>query len=84
MALQAGISRAHNEARLGRTIDVLVEGPDARTPGLWTGRGRFQAPEVDGVVRFTLPAGRLEPAAAIVRVEITSVDAYDLGGRLVR
>jgi ribosomal protein S12 methylthiotransferase len=83
MGLQAGISRAHNEARLGRTIDVLVEGPDAKTPGLWTGRGRFQAPEVDGVVRFTLPAGRFEPDAAIVRVEITSADAYDLGGRLV-
>jgi ribosomal protein S12 methylthiotransferase len=83
MGLQAGISRAHNEARLGRTIDVLVEGPDAKTPGLWTGRGRFQAPEVDGVVRFTLPAGRLEPDAAIVRVEITSAEAYDLGGRLV-
>ena len=30
MALQAGISRAHNEGRLGRTIDVLVEGPDRR------------------------------------------------------
>ena len=83
MALQAGISMAHNETRLGRTIDILVEGPDARTPGLWTGRARFQAPEVDGVVRFTLPAGRREPEAAIVRVEITSADAYDLGGRLV-
>jgi len=84
MTIQAGISMAHNEARLGRTIDVLVEGPDARTPGLWTGRARFQAPEVDGVVRFMLPAGRLEPEAAIVRVEITSADAYDLGGRFAR
>jgi len=82
MSLQAGISRAHYEGRLGQTIDVLVEGPDARKPGLWTGRGRFQAPEVDGVVRFTLPDGRLEPEAAIVRVEITSVDAYDLMGRV--
>ncbi len=83
MDLQAGISLAHNEGRLGRTIEVLVEGPDARTPGLWTGRGRFQAPEVDGVVRFTLPAACLEPEAAIVRVEITSFDAYDLMGRPV-
>jgi len=83
MALQAGISRKHHDSRLGRTIDVLVEGPDAQTPGSWTGRGRFQAPEVDGVVRFMLPPGRLEPEAAIVRVEITSADAYDLAGRLV-
>ncbi len=83
MALQAGISRAHNEGRLGRTIDVLVEGPDRQTPGLWIGRGRFQAPEVDGVIRFALPPGQSEPEAAIVRVEITSADAYDLSGRRV-
>jgi ribosomal protein S12 methylthiotransferase len=83
MAIQAGISRAHNEDRLGRTIDVLVENPDTGTPGRWTGRGRFQAPEVDGVVRFMLPPGTAEPGAAIVRVEILSVDDYDLYGSLV-
>jgi ribosomal protein S12 methylthiotransferase len=83
MAIQAGISRAHNEGRLGRTIDVLVEGPDPGTPGRWTGRGRFQAPEVDGVVRFMLPPGMAEPRSGIVPVEILSADAYDLAGRLV-
>ncbi|MCK7514334.1 MAG: radical SAM protein [Desulfobacterales bacterium] len=51
--------------------------------GRWTGRGRFQAPEVDGVVRFGLPPGLAEPPSSIVRVEIVSADAYDLAGRLV-
>ncbi len=83
MALQSRISLAHNERRLGRTIDVLVEGPDAEAPGRWTGRGRFQAPEVDGVVRFTLPAGSTEPPAPIVPVELVAADAYDLFGKLV-
>jgi ribosomal protein S12 methylthiotransferase len=83
MALQAGISLAHNEERVGRTMDVLVEGPDPDAPGQWTGRGRFQAPEVDGIVRFTLPADRPEPPAPIVRVEIVSATTYDLEGRLV-
>jgi tRNA A37 methylthiotransferase MiaB len=69
---------------VGRTIDVIIEGPDPGTPGLWTGRGRFQAPEVDGVVRFGLPPGSAEPPSSIVRVVIESVDAYDLFGRLVR
>jgi ribosomal protein S12 methylthiotransferase len=83
MELQAGISLAHNRARIGRTIEVLVEGPETGAPGTWTGRGRFQAPEVDGVVRFTLSPGLAEPPAAIVRAEIVSADTYDLAGRLV-
>lgn len=83
MALQAGISRTHNESFAGRTIDVLVEGPDPEASGRWIGRGRFQAPEVDGVVRFSLPAGRPEPPGPIVPVEIVSAGTYDLEGRLV-
>jgi ribosomal protein S12 methylthiotransferase len=81
MAIQAGISRDHNEARLGQTIEVLVEGPDPEMPGRWIGRGRFQAPEVDGVVRFMLPPGMAEPPAAFVSVELQAAEAYDLFGR---
>ena len=84
METQAGISDRANARWVGRTIDVIVEGPDPQTVGLWTGRGRFQAPEVDGVVRFSLTAGRAEPPAAIVRVIVDSADSYDLTGRLVR
>ncbi len=83
MELQAAISLAHNRGRVGRTIEVLVEGPAAGAPGLWSGRGRFQAPEVDGVVRFALPAGLAEPPAAIVPVEILAATAYDLEGRMI-
>ncbi|HSA95151.1 MAG TPA: 30S ribosomal protein S12 methylthiotransferase RimO [Acidobacteriota bacterium] len=82
MGIQAAISRQANEIRIGRTIDVIVEGPDPAAAGIWTGRGRFQAPEVDGLVRFSLPAGRTEPPAAIVRVIIDSAGDYDLEGRL--
>jgi ribosomal protein S12 methylthiotransferase len=82
MDLQAAISHDHNRSRIGQTIDVLVEGPDARASGLWTGRSRFQAPEVDGVVRFGLPPGLAEPPSPIVRVEVVSADPYDLAGRL--
>ncbi len=83
MDLQAAISQAHNRSRIGQRIDVLVEGPDARAVGLWTGRSRFQAPEVDGVVRFSLPPGLAEPPSSIVPVEVGSADPYDLTGRLV-
>jgi ribosomal protein S12 methylthiotransferase len=83
MEIQAAVSRRANERRVGRTIDVLVEGPDPGAAGLWTGRARFQAPEVDGLVRFSLPAGRTEPPAALVRVRVDSAGDYDLEGRLV-
>ena len=83
MDLQAGLSLTRNESRLGQTIDVLVESRDPEKPGRWTGRGRFQAPEVDGIVHFDLPAGMAAPPSPIVPIEVTSADAYDLAGRLV-
>ncbi|MGZ5486984.1 MAG: 30S ribosomal protein S12 methylthiotransferase RimO [Candidatus Aminicenantales bacterium] len=83
MILQAEISLAHNQSRVGQAIDVIIEGPESGTPGLWTGRGCFQAPEVDGVVHFTLPPGLTEPPSPLVTVRIESADAYDLVGRLV-
>jgi ribosomal protein S12 methylthiotransferase len=82
MEVQAGISRRANAGRVGRTIDVLVEGPEPGTAGLWTGRGRFQAPEVDGVTRFALPDGTAEPPKAIVRVIVDAAGDYDLMGRI--
>jgi ribosomal protein S12 methylthiotransferase len=84
MDVQAAISRSLNAQRLEQTIDVLVEGRDARTAGRWTGRGRFQAPEVDGIVRFDLPAGMTEPPSPIVKVELSAAGDYDLAGRLAR
>jgi ribosomal protein S12 methylthiotransferase len=84
MGLQAGISRRTNAGRVGETIEVLVEGPDAAEPGRWTGRARFQAPEVDGLVRFTLAPGQAEPPAAVVLVAIDAAGDYDLEGRIVR
>ncbi len=83
MDVQSGLSLARNKSRLGQTIEVLVESRDTGQSGCWTGRGRFQAPEVDGIVRFGLPAGMAAPPSPIVRVEVTSADAYDLAGRLV-
>jgi ribosomal protein S12 methylthiotransferase len=84
MELQSGLSLARNTGYVGRCLDVIVEGPEAGGPGRWTGRGRFQAPEVDGIVRFELPAGMAEPPSPIVQVVVTSAGAYDLEGRLAQ
>lgn len=73
MALQQGISRQINEAQVGRTLDVLLEG---QGDGLSVGRSYRDAPEIDGMVILTgeLPVGSLLP------VRITGAMEYDLFG----
>jgi ribosomal protein S12 methylthiotransferase len=83
MAIQAGLSLERNKGYIGRQVEVLVEKRETGDPRRWVGRGRFQAPEVDGVIRFTLPSQMTAPLSPIVRVEITSAGAYDLEGWLV-
>jgi ribosomal protein S12 methylthiotransferase len=73
MALQQSISLARNQAQVGRTLDVLVEGYG---DGLSVGRSYRDAPEIDGMV---IVAGEL-PVGAFVPVRITGALAYDLTG----
>lgn len=84
MTLQQGISLARNQAQVGRTLDVLVEGharaEDEHGQPLETiisvGRSYRDAPEIDGyvVVEGELPVGE------IVSVRITGAMTYDLIG----
>jgi len=73
MALQQGISMQINEAQVGRTLDVLVEG---RGDGLSVGRSYRDAPEIDGMV--ILP-GQVS-VGSILPVKITGAMEYDLLG----
>ena len=73
MALQQGISLAINEAQVGRTLDVLVEG---QGDGLSVGRSYRDAPEIDGMV---ILSGRLS-VGSILPVRITGAMEYDLLG----
>jgi ribosomal protein S12 methylthiotransferase len=47
---QAVVARAANRERMGRSVEVLVDGPSREHPWLWEGRLGSQAPEIDGVV----------------------------------
>jgi len=83
MALQAGISREINRTYLHASLDVLLEAAVEGRCDAWTGRARFQAPEVDGVVRVR--SLRPDPAGvrAIEQVEIVATQVYDLRGIIV-
>ena len=87
MRLQLDISREHNEEKVGRVLDVLVESVDEVTDEFVTyiGRSEYDAPEIDGTVIFRAPAGdeRLEPGM-FVSVLIEDAFDYDLAGTLFR
>jgi ribosomal protein S12 methylthiotransferase len=82
MELQQGISLARNQALVGKTLEVLVEGhgigedDDGEEVGgaLSLGRSYRDAPEIDGyvIVEGELPVGQIVP------VRITGATTYDL------
>jgi ribosomal protein S12 methylthiotransferase len=80
MAAQQPVAFEFNESLVGRSLDVLVDGPapDAQAGGLWLGRSYADAPDVDGVAYV---AGKdLEPGD-LVRCTILAADGYDLVAR---
>jgi ribosomal protein S12 methylthiotransferase len=76
MAVSARISAAKLEARVGRTIDVIIDEVDE--DGGATGRSKADAPEIDGQVHLRDAHG-LKPGN-IVPVEVEDADEYDLFG----
>lgn len=72
MKLQAGISRRRLRRLRGRVLRVLADEPD-------TGRTEWDAPEVDGVVRFR--GGSATPGK-YVNVLVTGSDTHDLIGQV--
>ena len=79
MTLQQGISLEENTARVGEICEVLCEGAEE---GMFVGRSIREAPESDGVIRFT--AAREVAPGEYLNVKITGADAYDLFGEEYR
>jgi ribosomal protein S12 methylthiotransferase len=75
MAAQQAISLQKNQAFVGRTLPVLIEG---QGDGLSLGRSYRDAPEIDGMVVVEGEA----PVGALVPVLITGAMEYDLSGRV--
>ena len=73
MALQQPISLAKNQALVGQTLPVLVEGYG---DGVTVGRSYRDAPEIDG---YVIVPGEL-PLGEIVPIHIDGAMNYDLTG----
>lgn len=79
MQLQADVSEAHKRSFLGRVMHVLCEGYDVVSESYF-GRTQYDAPEIDGKVYFTSPAGTKYTTGSFVDVKITETMDYDLVG----
>jgi ribosomal protein S12 methylthiotransferase len=75
MAAQQEVSRALMAAKVGRTIEVIVDEADEKGA---TGRSKWDAPEIDGSVFLNGAAG-LKPGD-LVQATVTHADEYDLWG----
>jgi ribosomal protein S12 methylthiotransferase len=75
MEMQQAISLKSNQAHVGRTLEVLIEG---QGDGLTLGRSYRDAPEIDGMVILegTAPVGQFVP------VKIDGALTYDLTGQV--
>ena len=75
MEKTAAISAAKLQAKIGRTLDVIIDAVDGDGA---TGRSKAAAPELDGEVHLR-DAGELK-VGDIVPVEIEDADEHDLFG----
>lgn len=80
MTMQQGISLELNKAKIGKTLEVIVEGYDEES-FLFYGRSRGDSIEVDGKVYFGTETEVNE--GDIINVEILDADEYDLTGRRI-
>ena len=80
MAHQQAISHKRLKRKVGTRERVIIDAVDAKS-GLAKGRGRGDAPQIDGVVHV---AGRRPlKVGEIATVKIERADAYDLHGTVV-
>ena len=84
MAIQSKITFDNNKKYLNQSLDVLIEGITKENPDILIGRGRFQAPEVDGMILIDAPGKWAKVVNTIQKVEITGGDVYDLYGKLAK
>jgi ribosomal protein S12 methylthiotransferase len=77
MELTARISAEKLAAKVGSTLDVIIDAVDAETGGA-TGRSKADAPEIDGEVHLR-DAGHLAPGD-VVPVIVEEADEHDLFG----
>lgn len=79
LALQKELSLAHNQAEVGRALEVLVDGPSKTNPERLSGRTRQHE-----IVIFDRPADTTDLAGRVVEVRIDAATPHSLYGSFAR
>ena len=79
MELQSGISLELNEAKVGKTFQVLF---DRAEGDYFIGRSQYDSPEVDNEVLVHKDDGYAR-IGDFANVEVTSAEEFDLFGKIV-
>ncbi|MER3483570.1 MAG: 30S ribosomal protein S12 methylthiotransferase RimO [Blastocatellia bacterium] len=77
MELQSRVSLGKNRARVGQTLEVIVDNY-GELPGQIVGRSKYDAPGIDGLV-YADTDGTVK-IGDIIKVRITAAETYDLYG----
>lgn len=80
MAVQQRISYAKQQAKIGTTIEVLVD-DYGDLPGEVIGRSKLDAPEIDGIVQ--VQGDGTVKIGDIIKVKVTGAQDYDLQGEML-
>ncbi len=77
MAVQQAIAFEWTAQRVGTTEKVLIDAPLPDQPGVFIGRSRWEAPEIDGMIYVS--GFESDPEiGTMVDCEIVAADGYDL------
>ncbi len=82
MLLQQEISRQLNKTLVGKTMDIILDGPSDARPEFYSGRSYMDAPDIDCQVLV-----KMQPAIKtgdLVEVRIKHGAEYDLEGEFIR
>ena len=79
MAIQQQIAFDWTASRIGSVEDVLIDCEHPDQPGVWIGRSRAEAPDIDGIIYVSAIDGD-QPlqVGQMVRCEVVAADGYDL------
>lgn len=77
MAVQQEIMFEYNQSLVGTQLDVIIDAPVQDQPGVWIGRTKGDAPDVDGCVFVTQTDAPLG-IGKIVECEVVQSAGYDL------
>jgi ribosomal protein S12 methylthiotransferase len=81
MEAQQHVAFEWSSRQVGKTLDVMVDGPDPEVPNHVLARSYADAPDIDGLVR--VKGKNLRPGD-LVRVKVTAADGYDLVARALK